>query len=241
MDWFKQRKAVREYVVKIKTPSGYGSGFLVAYNKSGGLMAIATAAHVLADAEEWHLPLKLIPEASGEEAFLNYEQRVIYMDRSRDSAYIVVPSNTVALPKTTLPLVPKDQFILPGAELGWLGYPSLAPNELCFFQGYASAFVGRGEDYYLIDGVAVNGVSGGPVFEPEKEPNLVGLVSAYYSNREVLPGLLKAYDLTHAHAAIEGFKNFDDAREKAQVQNEADAIPAKGPSQGTASGAASGA
>lgn len=93
MHWFNAYGQVREYVVKIKTPSGYGTGFLITYNKTRSLMAIGTAGHVVADADEWQLPLKIVPEVSGEEAFLTHEQRVIYINALRDSAYIVMASN----------------------------------------------------------------------------------------------------------------------------------------------------
>ena len=44
-----------------------------------------------------------------------------------------------------------------------IGFPTIEPYKLCFFSGSISA--GRDDDSaYLIDGVAINGVSGGPVF-----------------------------------------------------------------------------
>jgi hypothetical protein len=208
--------------VKIKTPSGHGTAFLVAYNKSRNLMAIATAAHVVTEVDEWRLPLKIIPERSYEPVFLEDDERVILIDDDRDSALVVVGTSAMPLPADPLPLVPKDVYDVSGCPLGWLGYPGLAPDHLCFFHGWTSAWVSRGE-YYLIDGVAINGVSGGPVFEDAGTglPRLVGLVSAYYSNREVLPGLLKAYDLTHAHRTIERWHNLGEAREaKEEAQKE---------------------
>jgi hypothetical protein len=48
--------------------------------------------------------------------------------------------------------------------------------------------------FYLIDGVAINGVGGGPVFAALKndQPQLLGTISAYMPNRmrgDALPGL----------------------------------------------------
>ena len=42
-----------------------------------------------------------------------------------------------------------------GSEIGWLGFPSVAPHDLCFFSGNISAR----QEYrkaYLVDGVAIN-------------------------------------------------------------------------------------
>ena len=57
---------------------------------------------------------------------------------------------------------------------------------------------------YLIDGVAIHGVSGGPVFflTDTDGVQIVGIVSAYQANRatgESLPGLLIAQDVSHFH------------------------------------------
>jgi hypothetical protein len=73
----------------------------------------------------------------------------------------------------------------------------------------------------LIDGVAINGVSGGPVFhcpgpDPSK-PQIIGCVSAYHANRaagEALPGLLRAQDVSHFHAAAGHIRSIDEANAK---------------------------
>ena len=54
----------------------------------------------------------------------------------------------------------------------------------------------------------------------EKEPELIGLVSAYYANREVLPGLLKAYDLTYVHQTVDRIHDLDEARDKKAAEEE---------------------
>ena len=75
-----------------------------------------------------------------------------------------------------------------------------------FFSGSISA---RQDDKnsYLIDGVAINGVSGGPVLhiDEEEDVKVVGTVSAYRMNRtsgDALPGLLIAQDLSLFHDVI---------------------------------------
>jgi hypothetical protein len=102
-----------------------------------------------------------------------------------------------------------------GVTLGWMGFPAIAPDELCFSQGSVSAFL-EGESAYHLDGVAVSGVSGGPAFSTG--PQLAGIVSAYLPNRQpggMFPGLLKAMNVAHLHATR--IKSVDAARAEAQL------------------------
>jgi hypothetical protein len=78
-----------------------------------------------------------------------------------DSAVILFSREKLSLPGTVLSLLAMNRYVVVGAEVAWLGFPSVAPETLCFFSGNVSAVFGGG---YLIDGVAINGVSGGPVF-----------------------------------------------------------------------------
>jgi len=88
------------------------------------------------------------------------------------------------------PMMPYQSMLARGAEVGWLGFPGLVEPELCFFHGNVSGSLNE-PPTYLIDGVAINGVSGGPVFD--ERAHLIGLVSAYIPNRvdaqTTLPGL----------------------------------------------------
>jgi hypothetical protein len=68
----------------------------------------------------------------------------------------------------------------------------------------------------LIDGVAIHGVSGGPVFyrpAPDRVMT-IGCVSAYQANRvggEALPGLLRAQDVWHFHDVAAKVRSRDEA------------------------------
>jgi hypothetical protein len=88
------------------------------------------------------------------------DDRTIFSDPATDSAVILSLPGDLGLPKDLVPLLPSSASLDIGTEIGWLGYPSLAANTLCFFSVNVSA---RSEHSYLIDGVAINGVSGGPV------------------------------------------------------------------------------
>lgn len=103
-------------------------------------------------------------------------------------------------------------------ERGWLGFPAVAPYDLCFFSGNISAR----QEYrkaYLIDGVAINGISGGPVIHGNAVDGIqiVGTVSAYQANRatgEALPGLLIAQDVSHFHDVASRIQSINEANKK---------------------------
>ena len=63
---------------------------------------------------------------------------------------------------------------------GMHGYPAIEPYTLCFFAGTVSARL-ENRNAYLVDGVAINGVSGGPVFHcvDSDQVQIIGCVSAY--------------------------------------------------------------
>jgi hypothetical protein len=155
---------------------------------------------------------------SGVSSFLKEGQRVIYTDWKTDSAVILFQKGDLPFPEQLIPLLPSDRKIALGCEVGWLGFPAIEPWTLCFFSGNVSA---RQEhrNAYLIDGVAINGVSGGPVAYSDGTDGvqIVGIVSAYKANRstgEALPGLLIAQDVSHFHDVVQHIRTIDDARHK---------------------------
>jgi hypothetical protein len=243
VSWHAAFKAVEPYIVKIQTPAGAGSGFFFAYNEDKSLVGVATALHVLDEANEWRQPLKVIHVQTSRELFLSHGERGILVDYRRDSAAILIPTKAVTdaglpVPTTMLKLLPSTQFTRTGVALAWAGYPAIAPSTLCLFQGGVSAF-NRDNDSYYIDGIAINGVSGGPVFDDDDNTaQIVGIVSAYHYNRQGggnLPGLLMAYDATHLNATVEKLKSLDEARKKAseitkaQKEQERESQSAAGP------------
>ena len=224
MNWLSCVEAVRPYIVSIETPELSGTGFLFTYNKSKTVAGFATAAHIVDHADDWKQPIKLIHFDTKKELFVTDEERVIFLDRSRDSASIMLFSDfDIGLPQDTLPLIDPKKFLRIGVEVGWLGFPSIASSNLCFFSGRISA---RLDDYdsYLIDGVAINGVSGGPVFyipSTGSTPKIIGTVTGYMPNRihgDTLPGLLRVQDVTSFHEISETIRNIDEARKKKRRQ-----------------------
>jgi hypothetical protein len=225
MNWNQIVEKVKPYIVKIETPSGSGTGFLCFYNEDKKWCGISTALHVVSDADEWQQPIRIVYQGDFEVSFLKESQRIIFPDYKTDSAVIFFekPLKT-PFPDNILPLQPIDSPLNIGFEVGWLGFPYIEPYTLCFFSGCISA---RREERkaYLIDGVSINGVSGGPVFYSTEAEGvkIVGIVSAYRANRATgttLPGLLIAQDVSHFHGVIQHIKSIDEARKKKQQLKE---------------------
>jgi hypothetical protein len=222
MNWNFIVDRVTPYIVKIETPTGHGTGFLCLYNYDKSFCGIATAGHVVQYADEWQQPIRLQHLHSSSTAFLKESDRVVWPDAATDSAVILMQTGKLQLPEDLVPLLPITVPLVIGAEVGWLGFPAVAPNSLCFFSGNVSA---REEwrHAYLIDGVAINGVSGGPVmFSTEADGvQIVGSISAYVSNRatgETLPGLAIARDVSYLHDSISKIRSLDEADKQKKEQ-----------------------
>ena len=220
MNWDQVVQKVTPYIVKIETPTGYGTGFLSLYNEDRSWCGIATAAHVFSDADEWQKPIKIRHQYSTEVLFLQPNDRVIYIDWKTDSAVILFFKGQLQLPEIPITLFPVGSALGIGVEVGWLGFPAIESYTLCFFSGNISA---RQEfrNAYLIDGVSISGVSGGPVLHLTETGivQIVGIVSAYHANRatgEALPGLLIAQDVSHFHNVLNHVRSVDEANRKKQ-------------------------
>ena len=229
MNWNEVINKAEPYVVRIDTPSGFGTGYLCGYNEDKSFCTIATALHVVREADYWQQPMRIHNHNFGKTVFLKETDRVIFTNDKNDSAVILCPPQ-LDLPQALIELRPIKSPLSIGAEIGWLGFPALEPFQCCFFSGNISA---RMEDrsQYLIDGVAINGVSGGPVLYPSQTDGVqfVGVVSAYRANRmtgETLPGLLVAQDVSHFHEVISQIRTRDEAlKKRAEIEASRPATP----------------
>lgn len=154
--------------------------------------------------------------------------RVIFNDPDKDSAVVLIGAGQLSLPQELIGLIPTDRRLPLGMEVGWLGYPGIASSTLCFFAGNISAWQDS-RSAYLIDGVAINGVSGGPVIysttaDSAEGAQIVGAISAYRANRatgEALPGLSIAQDVSHFHDIITQIETWDEAaRQKKALEQQ---------------------
>jgi hypothetical protein len=220
MNWDHIVRKVSPHIVRIETQSGHGSGFLFLYNDDRSWCGVATAAHVLFQAEKWKQPIEIFHSESNTNLFLREHERVITIDWETDSAVLLFNKGELPLPETLIPLLPTGDPLSIGLEVGWLGFPAIESFTLCFFSGIISAR----QDFrkaYLIDGVAINGVSGGPVLYSTGTEGIqfIGTVNAYKANRatgEALPGLLIAQDVSHFHNILAFVRSTDEANKKKQ-------------------------
>ncbi|WP_457554265.1 trypsin-like peptidase domain-containing protein [Desulfobacula sp.] len=205
MNWSDAVNSSLPCVVKIETPTGHGTGFLCFYNETKSMYAIATAGHVIHHADKWMEPIRIYTHDGSKSILLKAKERHITMGNLSDSALILFSKAQILFADTLpLPLLDQEYVLKIGTQVGWVGFPTLEPDTPCFFSGTISA---RKDNAYLIDGVAINGVSGGPVLylDEEDDVKVVGTVSAYRMNKtsgESLPGLLIAQDLSLFHDVI---------------------------------------
>jgi Trypsin-like peptidase domain len=224
MNWENIVMKVSPYVVKIETQSSSGTGYLCYWQDMQSWCGVATAFHVIQDADDWHQPIKIHNYNFTKQVFVQASERFIWTEPKLDSAVIFFNPSKLEFPEKLIPLRPKEKIISIGNEVGWVGYPSLEPYNLCFFSGCVSA---RRNDNsaYLIDGIAINGVSGGPVLYLDDTDGVqfVGIVSAYQANKlrgDTMPGLLIAQDVSLAHDVIDAMTVAEAAKRK-QAEEEA--------------------
>lgn len=214
-NWNKTLENVRPYVYKIETPESTGTGFQIFYSKKINIITIATALHVIKQSNEWDEIIKITHYDSGEKIILkNSESRVINIIPEKDLALISFKKEDKKLPTENLDLAPPQKHLKQGIEIGWCGFPSVRLDKLCFFQGYISCVLDI-EDSYLVDGVAINGVSGGPAFisnHQTNKPIFIGVISAYIPNRstgETLPGLCVVTSIESYQSSISILKSIE--------------------------------
>jgi hypothetical protein len=218
MTWSAAVEVIEPHVVRISTPDGSGTGFLISNAHTNAVCGVATAAHVVAHAHYWEEPIRIEHVSSGKSVVVRRQERAVLLDASRDTTAILFNRGELPLPADPLPLVPKDMFLKVGSKIGWLGFPAIPTASLCFFSGDISAWV-QALAAYLVDGVAINGVSGGPAFyihDTDPPIAIIGVVSAYVPNRatgEVLPGLSVVRDVSQFHELAPTFASLDEAKE----------------------------
>lgn len=221
MHWHDVVQSVNPFVFHIITPNVSGTGFLVSRSAAGDICGIATAAHVVAYAHEWGQLIKIEHFQTGKTLILRPENRVVLINARLDTAAIVFDVGSLELPPNPPALIEEGKKVKVGVEIGWMGFPTVSPNNLCFFSGRISCSL-ESDSAYLVDGVAINGVSGGPTLWREYDRiRYIGIVSAYMPNRatgESLPGLAVVRDVSHFQEITTRFKSLDDARRNQQTR-----------------------
>ena len=204
-DWQRPVDEITQQVVRIETQSGWGTGF-VHYARRGGTRCIATARHVVADVLKEKAPFR-VWHGSRVFDFGKDTKDALFVQRNDadvDSAVLAVIDNDLPMPLISLASLEERQEVRIGMEVGWLGFPGLdgVSGQLCFFSGRIS-FVDETANHFLIDGTAVHGCSGGPVFcVTTNGARIIGALSGYIPNANMskggyLPGLAAAVNVSN--------------------------------------------
>ena len=194
--WAELLPKIEPLVYQVHAGKALGTAFAVSVSgpaDGGHHTMFATAWHVVKDVVQTADPLELIRQDGTPLSKLTTGPVAVYPvgPPECDTALICAPTREPLVDPSALLAIPLETMLPRGADVGWLGFPGLAYPELCFFRGVVSGYSER-PPIYLIDGVAINGVSGGPAFD--RTGLLIGLVSAYVPNqldeRRTLPGLM---------------------------------------------------
>lgn len=194
--WSQAASQMRQNLVKISTLGGiYGSGFLIPPPpKAPGNLCAITAFHVIKQAYETGATIEIEHVGENKKISLPSLARSVFVVPDRDQAIISFngPRDFEKLHAVTF--LSRNRHYNPGVELGWLGFPNLevAQDVVCFLSGHVSAYI-EDKEAYLIDGVSIHGLSGGPVFYcSDDRVVMAGIVTNYYPNpvnNQAWPGL----------------------------------------------------
>ena len=196
IEWHVAVGQMMRNLVKISTlGGGYGSGIVIPPPaKAPGNLCVLTAFHVIASAYNTGATMEIMRADQERAIRLPSLSRSIFVAKDRDQAIICFngPKDFESLHELTF--LSRDRHYNPGVELGWLGFPNLeiSRNVPCFLSGRVSAYL-EDKEAYLIDGVSIHGLSGGPVFYCAEDKAVVaGIVTNYYPNevnQQPWPGL----------------------------------------------------
>lgn len=85
-EWHEEIAALEPLIVRLSTPQGTGTGFLLTVSSSRPIVAIATAAHVIDHAHYWEQPIRVDHIQSGKTLLLRHSDRAILINSTKDSA-----------------------------------------------------------------------------------------------------------------------------------------------------------
>lgn len=221
-NWYQSLESIVPFTFEILTPGGSGTGFQI-FTNNKGMCGIATAYHVINHAHEWSEPIKIIHHKSQKKKILKAEpeHRVIFTYPSEDLAFIVFNKGDLPIENMSPEMIDPKTSLKQGVEMGWCGFPNVAPqHKLCFFAGHISCYLSD-QNSYLVDGVAIHGVSGGPAFYIQAatgKQKICGVISAYRPNRmtgETLPGLSIVRSVEPYQEKLRWLRSLYEAEEKA--------------------------
>lgn len=226
MNYEEAYKEMSNCILKIETPNGYGTGFIGFDNDS--YIGIATAYHVVKSAHIEQYPIKITHYNSQKSLWILPGCYNTVNNEEADSSFIFIEKRFINFSDICI-IPPKflnyEDNINIGCNTCWLGFPNITPNVLCIFSGIISSIVTLGGDLYIIDGVSIHGVSGGPVVVLTDDGyKVIGIVTGYRPNvvneNNVLPGLMYSRDVSHFLNVLRDINSFEEINENKQTLEE---------------------
>ena len=224
-DWQRHVDEIAQQVVRIETQSRSGTGF-VHYARRGGTRCIVTARHVVEDVWKKKQPFRVWHGTRAFDFSKDTKDAVLAQRNDDvDSAILAVINHDLPRPLVPLASPQERQEVRIGMEVGWLGFPGLdsVRDQLCFFSGRIS-FVDGPANRFLIDGTAVHGCSGGPVFCVTTDgARIIGALSSYIPNANMseggyLPGLAAAVDVSNYKVIEEALDRLPSRERSLQIK-----------------------
>ncbi len=198
MPWDKAVDLAENVVFQIQAADSMGTCFVTSMGKTHKSVdahyIFATAWHVVKNVADSDLSIcmKSANDKISFEAKAGHYQIIRLGSEVFDTALIYLRISEEIVPqKHLLPMLDWNLQMPKGTEIGWVGFPGIAGGEFCFFKGTVSGHI-KSPPTYLLDGVAINGVSGGPALD--SRAHIIGLISSYIPNQvnqyTTLPGLV---------------------------------------------------
>ena len=128
-DWTKTFDSVRPYVVMIEDledDGKRGSGFFSLGFTQGEQTydVIATAAHVMDDADEQKRCIRIMHPSSRNQVDLQHGDYRVSFSETTDLALIFIKTGCLPAPRQTIPIT--QITFDPGHQVGWCGFPHFA-------------------------------------------------------------------------------------------------------------------
>lgn len=228
MNYEEAYKEMSNCILKIETPNCYGTGFICFDNES--FIGIATANHVVKFAHTEQYPIKITHYNSQKSLWILPGCYNTVNREEADSSFIFIGKHIINFSDIiTESIIPKflnnEDNINIGCNACWLGFPNITPNTLCIFSGIISSKVNISGNLYIIDGVSIHGVSGGPVVVlTDNGYKVIGIVTGYQPNvvneNNVLPGLMYSRDVSHFLNVLHEINSFEQINENKQKLEE---------------------
>ncbi|CAG1022695.1 hypothetical protein MTYM_01918 [Methylococcales bacterium] len=225
MNYSRYVALISPYIVKIKTQTQFGTGFVFWQNDE--FCCIGTASHVIEPAVQpgWEQPI-VVSQQQGISLRIYPEHRIVFSNLDEgDSAAVIIRKSGLNLPCECLPLMDTKEIVPIGHVVHWIGFPTIISEEAkhrpSFFSGVISNYFAESKEY-VIDGVAIHGTSGGPVFYRGGKAGkirILGSISSYKVNRvrstsgtEYYPGLAFAHSFSAFDPLVDGLDRLDAVR-----------------------------